>query len=72
MYKHLTVFLCRFMLAGMIFMPSVSMAADHCTNPKEYTIDKRCYVTDEQKKEKPYNAVVALVHDDGEPRQESW
>lgn len=37
------------------------MAADHCTNPSEYTIDKRCYVTDEQKKEKPYNAVVALV-----------
>lgn len=36
------------------------MATDHCTNPKEYTIDKRCYVTDEQKKEKPYNAVVAV------------
>ena len=66
MYKHLTVFLCRFMLAGVIFMPSVSMSADHCTNPKEYTVDKRCYVTDEQKKEKPYNAVVALVRDDGE------
>lgn len=44
------------------FMPFASMAADHCTNPKEYTVDKRCYVTDEQKKEKPYNAVVALVN----------
>ncbi|MBR6685267.1 MAG: hypothetical protein IKL37_03290 [Alphaproteobacteria bacterium] len=65
MYKHLTtVFLCRFMLAGVIFMPSVSMSADHCTNPKEYTVDKRCYVTDEQKKEKPYNAVVALYDDE--------
>lgn len=41
------------------------MAADHCTNPKEYTVDKRCYVTDEQKKEKPYNAVVALVDESG-------
>ena len=64
MYKHLTVFLCRFMLAGMIFMPSVSMAADHCTNPKEYTVDKRCYVTEAQKRRKPYNAVVALYDDE--------
>ena len=47
-------------------MPSVSMAADHCTNPTEYTVDKRCYVTDKQKRTKPYNAVVALVLDDGE------
>lgn len=61
MYKHLTVFLCRFMLVGMIFMPSVSMAADHCTNPTEYRVDRRCYVTDEQKKEKPYNATVYLI-----------
>ena len=61
MYKHLTMFLCRFMLAGMIFMPSVSMATDHCTNPTEYTVDKRCYVTDAQKRTSPYNAVVALV-----------
>ena len=40
------------------------MAADHCTNPAEYTVDRRCYVTDEQKKEKPYNAVVALIDED--------
>ncbi len=60
MYKDLTVFLCRFMLAGMIFMPSVSMAADHCTNPDIYFFDKRCYVTDEQKRTSPYNAVVKL------------
>lgn len=45
----------------LLFIPSLAMAVDHCTNPKEYTADKRCYVTDEQKKEKPYNAVVALV-----------
>lgn len=37
------------------------MASDHCTNPIEYTIDKRCYVTDKQKQQKPYNAVVKLV-----------
>lgn len=42
-------------------MPYVVWAGDHCTDPDKYTIDKRCYVTDEQKKEKPYNAVVALV-----------
>ena len=42
-------------------MPSVSVAADHCTNPTEYTVDKRCYVTEAQKRTKPYNAVVALV-----------
>ena len=66
MYKHLTVFLCRFMLAGMMFMPSVSVAADHCTNPTEYTVDKRCYVTDAQKRTKPYNAVVAVGFYDGE------
>ena len=60
MYKYLTVFLCRFMLAGMMFMPSVSMAADSCTIPIHYTIDKRCYVTDAQKRTKPYNAVVEL------------
>ncbi len=38
----------------------VAVAADHCTNPGEYTIDRRCYVTDEQKTQKPYNAVVMV------------
>jgi len=45
----------------LVFVPFVSMAADHCTNPTEYTVDKRCYVTDEQKKTSPYNAVVGLA-----------
>ena len=54
MKKYITISL-------LLFVPFMSMAADHCTNPKEYTVDKRCYVTDEQKKEKPYNAVVALI-----------
>lgn len=43
------------------FMPFASMAADHCTNPAEYTVDRRCYVTDVQKRTSPYNAVVAVV-----------
>ena len=72
MYKHLTVFLCRFMLSGMMFTPSVSVAAgplmpiaeDSCTGSNDHTIDKRCYVTDEQKRTKPYNAVVALYDDE--------
>ena len=45
----------------LFLMPCVAMAADHCTNPNEYTIDKRCYVTDEQKTQKPYNAVVKFT-----------
>ena len=43
-----------------LILPVVSWAADSCTNPKDYTVDKRCYVTEEQKKMKPYNAVVSL------------
>ncbi len=44
----------------LIFVPAIAVAGDHCTNPGEYTIDKRCYVTDEQKSQKPYNAVVKV------------
>ena len=58
MYRKLFIFL-------FLFIPLVSIANDHCTNPKEYTIDKRCYVTDEQKQTKPYNAVVGLVNNKG-------
>lgn len=42
---------------------SPSLAKDACTNPSEYTVDKRCYVTDQQKKQKPYNAVAELLDD---------
>ena len=34
---------------------------DGCLYPTEYTIDKRCYITDSEKQTKPYNAVVYLV-----------
>ena len=51
------------MTSWLVFVPFVSMAADHCTNPTEYTIDERCYVTDEQKEMSPYNAVVGLIDD---------
>lgn len=37
---------------------------DACTRPGEYTVDKRCYVTDWQKTQKPFNATVALVDED--------
>ena len=41
--------------------PAISWGYDDaCTKPSEYTIDKRCYVTDEQKREHPYNTVVAV------------
>ena len=45
----------------LLLVPFMSMAADRCTDPDRYTIDRRCYVTDEQKKEKPYNATVYLI-----------
>ena len=47
-------------------MPTVCLGLDDaCTKPSEFTIDKRCYVTDEQKKTYPYNTVVALIEQDG-------
>ena len=45
----------------LFFVSAVAMADDHCTNPNEYTIDRRCYVTDEQKTQKPYSAVVGVL-----------
>ena len=52
----------------MIMIPFITWANDHCTNPSAYTIDKRCYVTDEEKAQKPYNTTVALInHTDNTP-----
>lgn len=45
----------------MILIPFITWANDRCTNPSAYTIDKRCYVTDEEKAQKPYNTTVALI-----------
>lgn len=59
MIKQIIVFL------SCLIVPFNLWAKDACTNPDEYTVDKRCYVTSEQKKEKPYNAVVALVDESG-------
>ena len=54
MMKHIFAFL-------LLFMPAMCFARDdHCTKPDEYTIDKRCYVTDEQKQQNPYKSVVSL------------
>ena len=50
------------LISWLLFVPFISMAADHCTNPTEYTIDRRCYVTDKQKQQKPYNAVVEVLN----------
>ena len=52
-------------LSFLLCMPMVAVAADHCTNPDEYTVDRRCYVTDEQKAQKPFNSVVALIDGGG-------
>ncbi len=49
----------------MVLMPTVCLGLDDaCTKPSEFTIDKRCYVTDELKKTYPYNTVVALLDQD--------
>ena len=45
-------------LLFLFFIPNLVTANDNCTNPDEYTIDKRCYVTDGQK---PFDSVVYLV-----------
>lgn len=41
--------------------------SDRCQNNgtyyNDYTIDRRCYLTDEQKQQSPYNAVVSLYRD---------
>lgn len=43
--------------------------SDRCQNNgahyNDYTIDRRCYLTDEQKQKSPYNAVVALYDKGG-------
>lgn len=56
MGKKILVFLSLFVVPTFCW----AVGNDSCTNPKEYTIDKRCYVTEEQKSQKPYNAVVSL------------
>lgn len=56
MGKKILVFLSLFVVPTFCW----AFGDDSCTNPKEYTIDKRCYVTDEQKSQKPYNAIVSL------------
>ena len=54
MKKHIITYL-------LFFIPLVAGADDHCTNPDKYTVDKRCYVTEEQKTQKPYNSVVQVI-----------
>lgn len=54
MIKYLISFLL------FVFTPGVLFARDACTDPDAFTVDRRCYVTDEQKAEKPYNAVVKV------------
>lgn len=45
----------------MIFIPNFCWGySDACTNPSKFTIDKRCYVTEEDKLTSPYNAVVGI------------
>ena len=58
-----------FVIFLLLFLPVVTFADnglhDSCVEngkyKSEYTIDKRCYVTDEQKQISPYNAVVRLT-----------
>ena len=46
---------------SLLIMPIVCFGFDDaCTKPNEFTIDKRCYVTEAQKQTKPFNAVASL------------
>ena len=55
----------RLLFAIFCCLPISSFAnSDSCNSPTEYTLDKRCYVTPEQKQITPYNA-VAYVLDTG-------
>ena len=49
-------------LFSLLCVPNFCWALDDaCTKPDEYTIDKRCYVTEAQKKTKPYNSTVCVL-----------
>ena len=50
-----------FLFLLCLLLPMELVAMDHCTHPGEYTVDKRCYVTNEQKKIKPFNAVAGVI-----------
>ncbi len=51
----------RTLLFLIALMPSVCWGLDDaCNAPEKFTYDKRCYVTEEQKKIFPYNTVVGL------------
>lgn len=56
--KYLLLFLI------LCFSPTIGWGHDACTKPSAYTIDKRCYVTDKEKQQSPYNAVVGLVENE--------
>ena len=67
MIKHIILFL-SFLFVPMSVFADLDRCVENGKYAKEYTIDKRCYVTDTLRKEKPkpYNAVVALVDTDGD------
>ena len=57
----------NFVFFLMLFTPVVCFGlGDACNSPTEYTVDKRCYVTDMQKQTRPFNAVVGLINEDGD------
>lgn len=62
MRKLFIVFLPVFLLLSSVAMAEETTYADACHKPKEFTVDKRCYVTDKQKKVLPYSSVADLVY----------
>lgn len=61
---HNTIIMVSYIITFVLLvLPSIAMATDGCVHPEQYTIDRRCYVTDVQKERLPYNTVVALVED---------
>ena len=47
----------------LIFAPNICLA-DACTNPSEYKIDKRCYISDTTWQNKPYKHILKMYDND--------
>jgi V8-like Glu-specific endopeptidase len=59
--KRIITFLLFCIIPINLLASNLLEAVDSCTKPDKYKIDKRCYVTEIQKKQKPFNAVVGIV-----------
>jgi len=70
-FYDIILYMKNILLLLSIFISTTSFGEpqlrDGCTEngkyASKYTIDKRCYLTDEQKQQSPYNSVVVILND---------